>query len=77
MKTGVDWETQAKGIIRAELKRHNLSYANLAERLETLGIQETPRNIQNKITRGGFKVIFLLQVMRAIGVKHLRLSSDE
>ena len=69
MITSADWEAQAKGIIRAELRRRNLSYADLADRLAVIGARETPQNIQNKITRGGFKAVFLLQVMAAIGIK--------
>jgi hypothetical protein len=55
------------------LKRRNLSYADLAERLASSGVRETPQNIQNKIARGGFKAVFLLQCMEAIGVKNLFL----
>jgi hypothetical protein len=73
MKTTGDWEADAKGIIRGELKRRNLNYADLVDRLAVIGIKETPRNIQNKITRGGFKAVFLLQCMEAIGVKTLHL----
>jgi hypothetical protein len=77
MKTSGDWEAQAKGIIRSELKRRNLSYADLAEKLAAIGVRETPQNIQNKITRGGFKAVFLLQIMEAIGVKNLPLDTGD
>ena len=77
MKSASDWEAQAKGIIRGELKRRNLSYADLADRLAAIGVKETPRNIQNKITRGGFKAVFLVQCMEAIGVKNLQLDSGD
>ena len=77
MKTTADWEAQAKGIIRGELKRRGLSYADLAERLAAIGVRETPQNIQNKITRGGFKAVFFLQCMDAIGVKNLPLDTGD
>lgn len=76
MKTTADWEAEAKGIIRGELKRRNLSYSDLAERLAVIGVTETPRNIQNKITRGGFKAVFFLQCMEAIGVKNVHLNGE-
>ena len=38
-----------------------------------IGVHETEPNIRNKIARGGFTAVFLLQVMAAIGVKELRL----
>jgi 3-mercaptopyruvate sulfurtransferase SseA len=73
MKTARDWQAQAKGIIRGELKRRNLSYADLAERLTAMGINETERNVSNKIARGGFTAVFFLQCMEAIGVKNLQV----
>lgn len=71
MKTTRDWQAQAKGLIRGELKRRNLSYADLADRLAAIGVNDTARNIQNKIARGGFTTVFFLQCMEAIGVKNL------
>jgi hypothetical protein len=76
MKTARDWQAQAKGIIRGELKRRNLSYADLAERLNAIGIRETERNVSNKIARGGFTAAFFLQCMQAIGVSAIHLDGD-
>ena len=45
----------------------NYSYRQLAERLEAMGIHETERNINNKISRGGFSAAFLLQCLVAAG----------
>jgi hypothetical protein len=47
-----EWQARVKGILRAELKRRNLGYRELAERLEALGAHENERNIANKISRG-------------------------
>ncbi len=68
-----EWQARAKGLLKAELKRRNITYAGLAERLAAIGVQETEPNIRNKIARGGFTAVFLLQVMAAIGAKELRL----
>ena len=43
----------------AELKRRNLSYADLADKLAELGINDNERNISNKIARGSFTVTVL------------------
>jgi hypothetical protein len=75
MKTTRDWQAQAKGIIRAELKRRNLSYADLAERLTAIGVRETAENVNNKIARGGFSAVFFLQCMEAIGVRNIQIDS--
>jgi hypothetical protein len=76
MKTTRDWQAQAKGIIRAELKRRNFSYADLAERLTAIGVRETEKNINNKIARGSFTAAFFLQCMEAIGVQNIHLNGD-
>lgn len=66
-----EWQSRAKNLLKAELKRRGVSYRDLAEKLEALGVQESERNIANKISRGGFTAVFLLQVMEAIGAKEL------
>ena len=68
-----EWQDRVKGILKAELKRRNLSYRDLAERLAALGISETELNIKNKISRGGFTAVFFVQCLVAIGCDTLRL----
>lgn len=68
-----EWAEYAKSLLKSELKRRNVSYRDLAERLTAMGIPETERNLSNKISRGGFTAAFLLQCMAAIGVHNLRL----
>lgn len=70
---GDEARTKAKNILKAELKRHGVSYKNLAHRLTARGHKESPRNLANKISRGGFTAAFLVQIMEAIGVKEIRL----
>ena len=68
-----EWQDRVKGILKAELKRRNVSYRQLAEKLEALGIHETERNINNKISRGGFTATFFVQCLLAVGCHTLRL----
>ena len=68
-----EWQSRAKNLLKAELKRRGVSYAQLAEKLDTIGVEDSERNIANKISRGGFTAVFLLQVMEAIGTKEIRL----
>lgn len=67
------WEGRAKNLLKAELKRRGMSYADLVGKLADLQIRETERNLANKISRGGFTAAFLLQCMAAIGTKELHL----
>ncbi len=74
MVDGIDWSARAKGLLKSELKRRNIGYRELAEKLEAIGVKESERNIANKISRGGFSAVFLLQCLEAIGVTDLRLA---
>lgn len=77
MKTTADWKAQAKQLIRAELKRRDLSYADLAARMEGIGLKVNGRTLANKIATGGFSAVFFLQVMEAIGVKNLPIDTGD
>jgi hypothetical protein len=77
MKTTADWKAQAKQIIRAQLKLRNLTYADLAQRMDTIGLKVNERTVANKIATGGFSAVFFLQCMEAIGVKNLPLDTGD
>ncbi len=68
-----EWRNKAKGIVKAEIVLRNLSYADVAKKLKDLGIEETPQNLSNKISRGAFGADFMLQVLTAIGCNEIRL----
>lgn len=73
MTTDPEWQKRVQGLLKAELKRRNVGYRELAEKLTAMGIQETERNIANKISRGGFTAVFFVQCLVAIGCTTLRL----
>lgn len=70
----VEYETRAKNLLKGELKRRGITYAGLAEKLAAIGVVENERNLNNKISRGGFTAAFLLQCLESIGASDLRLS---
>lgn len=63
----VEFETRAKNLLKGELKRRGVTYAQLAEKLSAIGVLENERNLNNKISRGGFTAAFLIQCLTAIG----------
>lgn len=69
----VEFETRAKNLLKGELKRRGVTYAQLAEKLAAIGVTENERNLNNKISRGGFTAAFLLQCLTAIGVSSFNL----
>lgn len=70
----VEFETRAKNLLKGELKRRGVTYAQLAEKLAQIGVTENERNLNNKISRGGFTAAFLLQCLEAIGSRSVQLS---
>jgi hypothetical protein len=76
MPKNPEWEQRVKGLLKAELKKRGLGYRELAEKLTEMGVPETERNIANKISRGGFTAVFLVQCLSAIGCHTLRLESE-
>lgn len=67
------YEERAKNLLKGELKRKGITYAQLAEKLAVLGIQENDRNLANKIARGGFTAAFLIECLEAVGSMELNL----
>jgi len=54
------WEDRVKGMLKAELKRRNVTYTQLASKLADLGVVDTEPNIRNKLARGKFTAVFLI-----------------
>jgi len=68
-----EYEEKAKNLLKAEMKRHGITYTGLVEKLAAIGVQETDRNLANKVSRGGFTAAFLLQCLRAIGATQISI----
>ena len=60
--------------IKAELKRADVSYAELARRLTEQGLLETESSITSKLNRGTFSATFFLATMKALGRDHVVLN---
>jgi hypothetical protein len=73
MPTQDKWETMAANLLKAELKRKGVTYAQLVEKLAAIGISEKEANVANKLSRGKFTAAFMLQCLTAIGTDTVRL----
>ncbi len=73
MKEQTDWENQVKGLLKAELKKRGVTYAQLVDKLANIGVSETEPNIRNKLARGKFTAVFLVQCLEAIGVERISI----
>jgi hypothetical protein len=61
-----EWAERAKRFVKAELKRADITYEELARRLRELGLEETKVSIASKLSRGGFGATFFIATMKAI-----------
>ncbi len=68
-----EWAERAKRFLKAELKRADVTYEELAARLNAHGWQETKASIASKLSRGTFPATFLLAALKAIGKQSLSL----
>jgi hypothetical protein len=69
----LSWEDRAKRYLKAELKRADIGYRDLAERLKKHGLDETEASIANKLSRGTFPATFMLAALVAIGAEVVKL----
>jgi Domain of unknown function (DUF6471) len=72
----LEYEEKAKNLLKGELKRRGVTYGQLVEKLAAIGVVDSERNLNNKISRGGFSGAFLLQCLEAIGCRSLQLSDS-
>jgi Domain of unknown function (DUF6471) len=67
------WADRTKRFLKAELKRANVTYEELARRLRGHGLEETESSVSNKLSRGTFPATFFLATMKAIGRENISL----
>jgi Domain of unknown function (DUF6471) len=69
-----EWAEKAQRFVKAELKRANVTYEELAARLRAMGLQETKVSIASKLSRAGFSASFFLATMKAIKRENVNLT---
>ena len=74
-RTEQEWAERAARHLKAELKRADVTYDELAKRLEKYGFGETKASIANKLARATLSAHFLLASLAAIKVNEIHLDS--
>ena len=74
-KTEREWAERTARHLKAELKREEVTYDDLAERLREHGFEETKASIANKLARATLSAHFFLASLAAIGTNELRLEA--
>ena len=73
-KTEKDWAERAARHIKAELKRADLTYEDLADRLKKHGFKETKASIANKLARATMPAAFFLACLAAMELEGVVLA---
>jgi len=73
-KTEEEWAEKVRAFLKAELKKADIGYVELAKRLKRHGFKgETEASITAKLKRGTFSAIFLLAALAALEAEGIRL----
>jgi Domain of unknown function (DUF6471) len=72
-KAELEGVERVKRYLKAELKRADLTYEELAKRLQKAGYDETQASVTNKLSRGTFPATFLIAAIKAIGLEEIRV----
>ncbi|TIP18406.1 DUF6471 domain-containing protein [Mesorhizobium sp.] len=71
--TEQEWAERAARHLKAELKRANVTYDELAERMKAHGFSETKASIANKLARATMSAHFYLAALAATGRESVTL----
>lgn len=70
------WEELSKNTLRGAMMSKGVSYAALAERLSAIGVEDNELNLRNKVSRGRFTAVFLMQCLNVLGAEWIHLPKD-
>jgi hypothetical protein len=72
--TYAEWQAEIKGMLKADMKRRNITYDQLAKKLGKIGATTASTQVlRTKVSRGGFSTVFFVQCLRAVGANIVRL----
>jgi hypothetical protein len=72
-KTEEEWARRSSAFLKAELKKAEVTYVELAKRLKKHGFRETEASITMKLKRGTFPATFFLACLAALELVDLTL----
>ena len=68
------WSQLATRVLKDLMYLKRVNYKQLSKCLEAVGIEESPKQLANKINRGQFSAPFFFQCLRALEVKGMELN---
>jgi hypothetical protein len=73
IKSEKEWADKARRYLKAEMKRADVTYEEMAKRLKKHGLEETEASITAKLSRGTFAATFFLACLAALELEGVRL----
>jgi hypothetical protein len=73
-KSEREWAERAARHVKAELKRAELTYDDLADRMKKCGFKETKASIASKLSRATMSAHFFLAALVAMGREEVALA---
>ena len=67
------WGQRAASFLKAEMKKADVTYADLVKRLKKHGLKETEAGITMKLKRGTFSAVFFLACIAALELEQVVL----
>ena len=72
-----EWAAQATKNVQVLMLRRNIrTYEELSEQLKGIGVHESARNLNAKISRGTFSHKLFLQIIKALDLKNVNFDLD-
>lgn len=62
-----------KSCLKQEMSKRDLTYSQMVDKLNELGINETFGGFRNKMSRGTFSASFFIQCLSMLGCKNVKL----
>jgi Domain of unknown function (DUF6471) len=73
-KTEKEWAERVHRHLKAELKRANVTYEELADKMKKHGFKETKASIASKLSRNTAPAAFFIAALVAIGCEVVKLT---
>ena len=72
-RTEEEWQQAVTALVKKEMKKAGVTYAEMVKRLEAHGFKETEASLTMKLKRGAFAATFLLACLAALELEGVRL----
>jgi hypothetical protein len=71
-----DWYAISSKILRAEMAKRKITYEDLVNKLQAIGVQINVGNLRVRVSKGAFSAALLIQCLRAMGIKNLSIEDS-